>query len=166
MRAEHGFLRRLMVAGVRRADVKRHGDIAAQRFLNRHAGFRTDEHLASVQMAAEMNALFLDFAQTCEREYLESAGIRQNRLVPAHELVQPASLADQLLTGADMQVVGIGEDNLRTDFVQLARGHALDRCLCADRHENRGLDVAVRRMNDASAGMGLRVLFDKVKRYG
>ena len=80
--------------------------------------------------------------------------------------MQPARLADQLLAGADMQVVGVGEDDLRTDFIQFTRGHALDRCLCADGHENRGLDVAVRRMNDASAGMGLRVLFDKVKRYG
>ena len=61
---------------------------------------------------------------------------------------------------------GIGEDDLRADLVQLTRGHALDGRLRAHGHENRGLDVAVRGMHNAAAGMGFRVLLHKVKRYG
>ena len=61
---------------------------------------------------------------------------------------------------------GIGEDDLRADFVQFARGRPLDGRLRAHRHEDRGLDVAVRGMHNAAPRMGFRVLFDKVKRYG
>ena len=113
-----------------------------------------------------MHALLLNLAQAGKREHLESAGIGEDRLIPAHEFVQPARLFDQILAGADMQVIGIGEDDLRTDFIQFARGHALDGRLCADRHEDRGLDIAVRGMHNAAAGMGFRVFLDKVKRYG
>ena len=113
-----------------------------------------------------MHALLLDFAQAGQREHLESAGIGEDRLIPAHELVQPARLFDEVFAGADMQVIRVGEDDLRTDLVQFARGHALDGRLRAHRHEDRGLDVAVRSMHNAAAGMGFRVLLHKVKRYG
>ena len=166
VRAEHGLLRGLVVAGIRRAHVKRHGDVAAQRLLNGHAGLRTDEHLAAVEVAAEMHALFLDLAQAGEREDLESAGIGEDRLIPAHKFVQPARLLDQFLAGADVQVIGVGEDDLRADLVQFARGRPLDGRLRAHRHKDRGLDVAVRGMHNAAPRMGFRVLFDKVKRSG
>ena len=113
-----------------------------------------------------MHALLLDLAQAGEREDLESAGIGEDRLIPAHKFVQPARLLDQLLAGADVQVIGVGEDDLRADLVQFARGRPLDGRLRAHRHEDRSLDVAVRGMHNAAPRMGFRVLFDQVKRYG
>ena len=47
--------------------------------------------------------------------------------------------------GAEVQVIGIGEDDPRAELCELARRHRLDRGLRAHRHEAGRLDLAVRR---------------------
>src|SRR5690606_19503489 len=50
------------------------------------------------------------------------------------------------------QVEGIAEDDLRAQFLDLPRQHALDRAVGADRHERRRLDGAARERDAAAAG--------------
>ena len=52
-----------------------------------------------------------------------------------HEAVQPAVRGDDLRAGAEVQVVGVAEDDLGAELPQLARLHGLDRRLGAHRHE-------------------------------
>ena len=50
---------------------------------------------------------------------------------------------DDFKARAQPQVKGVAEADLGADFVQRGRRHRLDRAIGADRHENRGLDLAV-----------------------
>ena len=48
-----------------------------------------------------------------ERKDLETAGVRQQGAAPIHEAVDAADAADELVAGAEVEVVGVGEDDLR-----------------------------------------------------
>jgi hypothetical protein len=68
----------------------------------------------------------------------------RNRLLPGGETVQAAHFADQLVAGPQPQVVGVAEDDLRSELLDFGRMQGLDRALGAHRHENRGLHRAMR----------------------
>ena len=93
-------------------------------------------------------------------EDLEAAGIREDRAVPVHEGMQAAELGDGVRTGAHGQVVGVGEHDLGAQVLDRLGGDALDVGLGAHGHEDGGLDIAVRRMQDARARVRLGILGD------
>ena len=72
--------------------------------------------------------------------------------VPRHEAVQPAELADQLVARAEVQVVGVAEQDLRAEVAHLVRMQRLHRPLRPDRHEDRRPDLTVRRAQHPGAG--------------
>ena len=53
--------------------------------------------------------------------------------------------------GLQIQVIGVAEDDLGAEVVEVAVGHGLDRAARPDRHERRRLDDAVRRAQLAPA---------------
>ena len=65
--------------------------------------------------------------------------------------MEAAQPLDQLVAGAEVQVVAVAEDDRGAERAQLVRVDELDRRLRADRHERRGRYVAVRRAQDACA---------------
>jgi hypothetical protein len=99
------------------------------------------------EVAGEGHAVLIDPAEVSQAEDLEAAGIGQDRSIPAHEAVQPAEPRDALMAGPQGEVVGVGQDDLDAGFVQVAGRQRLDRGLGADRHEDRGLHVPVRRLD-------------------
>ena len=101
---------------------------------------------------AEGDALLVALEdRVAQREHLEAAGVGQDRPVPGHELVQPAELGDQVGAGAEVQVVGVGEDDLRAEGAQLGRIDALDRRLRPNRHERGRAYLAVGGLEDPGA---------------
>ena len=101
----------------------------------------------AVQMGAEQNAIVGDFAKIVEAEDLEAAGIGEDGPRPGHEAVETAEALDAFVTGTKKQMVGVGEDNFRVEFrFQIALGESFDRGLCADGHEYRSFDNAMRGM--------------------
>lgn len=96
----------------------------------------------AVQVRLETHALFIDLAQFAKAEDLKPATVSQDRSVPVHELVQPAEPRHAFVTGAQVQMVGVAEDDLDTDLLQLLRQHPFDRALGADRHEGRCFNPA------------------------
>ena len=106
--------------------------------------FGREQVRVAVQMRAKQHAFLGDFAKVAEAEDLEAAGIGQDRARPRHELVQTAQFADQLVSGAQEQMIGIGQDDFGVEFAfQIALRNAFDRGLRAHRHEDRRLDDAV-----------------------
>ena len=130
--------------GILDALVKGHADVRAEIRLDLHAFLRAHKDFPSVQVGGKIDALLPDFPQTGQREDLKAAGIGQNRPVPGHELMQPSKIVNNLVTGPQMQVVGVGKLHLTADVFQIGRAEgALDGPLSADIHKHRRLDRAV-----------------------
>ncbi len=68
--------------------------------------------LVAVQMRAEDNAVLMNFCQIAEAESLETAGSGEDGPVPVHEAVQATEAIDGLVAGAQIQVIGVSEDDL------------------------------------------------------
>jgi len=94
---------------------------------------------------------------------LITAGIREYRSRPRHELVQAAKLADEFVAGAQIEMIGIGEDDFRAEFFEGFLREGFDGSLRADGHEEGSLDRAVRR-GQASAACTRRVGLRNFKR--
>ncbi len=99
--------------------------------------------LRAVEDRAELDAVVGELERVGEAEDLEAARVGEDGAVPVHERVQTAGVAHDVGTGAQVEVVGVGEQHLRADVVQLRRGDALDGRAGADRHEDRRLDGTV-----------------------
>lgn len=74
--AAQGGLGPGVIAGIGRAFVKLHDDVAAQLLLNADGGFRGEEMPAAIQMGTEFHAVLGDLAQFRQGKHL---GIRRNR---------------------------------------------------------------------------------------
>ncbi|MNL41065.1 hypothetical protein D3C87_1634560 [compost metagenome] len=140
---------------VRRALIELHHDVGVQRALDLHRDLGRQEKLVAIDRRCERDAIFSDLAQIAERKHLEATGIGQDRLVPADKLVQALVGVDHVQPGAQPQVEGIAQDDVRANLVQFQRRHRLDRAVGADRHEDRRLDHAVVQRDAAAAGVAV-----------
>ena len=137
---------------VRGALVEDHHHVRIQHLLDAHALFRTQEHTGPVGRRGEGHALLGDLAAVGQREHLETAGVGQNRAIPAREAVQAAVVGDHVQARAQVQMEGIAEDDLRTQRADLLRQDALHRAIGAHRHEGRGFHGPAREGQAAAAG--------------
>ena len=121
-----------------------------------HALLRTDEQALSVDVAGEIYALLLYFAELRQRKDLKSAAVGKYGLVPVHELVEPAQLVDYVIAGAQVEVIGVAQLHLGFQPLQVDGGNAaLYRCGGAYVHEERRFYRAVRGVEYAPARASL-----------
>src|SRR4029450_9002688 len=106
----------------------------------------------AVDGRAELDAGFGDLSELRETEHLKSAGVGQDRAVPAHEAVESAELANQIVSGPEKQMVRVGEHDLGAGGGELVGPERLHGGVTADRHEERRLDAAVRGRQAPGAG--------------
>ena len=95
-------------------------------------------------MRLEPRALVGDPAHAREAEHLIAAAVGEDRPVPGHEPVQPAAPRDQIVTGPQVQVIGVAQNDLGAERLEAVVERGLHRAARADRHERRRLDAAVR----------------------
>jgi len=115
--ALHALARILAADRVLRAFVERHQDIAAVSQLHIHRGFRSKRVQIAVQMRPEYHAVIGDFPHPAQAEDLEAARIREDGVGPRHEAVQPTQPADGLMPRAQIQMVGVGQQDLHAEIV-------------------------------------------------
>ena len=135
-----------------RAFVEHHRDVGPQILLDADGPLRGQVEQGPVDVRPEGDAAVGHLADLGQAEHLESAGVGEDGPVPAHELVEPAEFGDQLVAGPQGQVVSVAEKDVSPDGPDLFGSEALDRSLRADRHEDRGLDGPVGRVESAAAG--------------
>src|SRR5699024_4910725 len=87
---------------------------------------------------------------------LEAAGVGERRAGPVHELPQTAGLIDEVRSGLQVEVVGVGQHRLPAELGDLVGADGLDRGLRADRDERRGLAPGVRGADDTGAAARVR----------
>jgi hypothetical protein len=89
------------------------------------------------------------------REHLKAAGVRDDRAVPAHELVQAAQLGHELMPRRQEEVEGVAEHHLVAQGGYIARLQGLDRAPGGQRNERGGLHRAVRELEGPAPRPGL-----------
>ena len=103
----------------------------------------------AVQVGSEGDPVGVDLPAVGQGKDLVPAGIGQQRARPTHELVEAAKPGDRLVAGAQVQMVGVGEEQSCAQSFQLRGGDGLDRRLRAYGGEERGEQFAVRRSQDS-----------------
>ncbi len=106
----------------------------------------------AIDVALERHALLVELAQTGQRHDLETAGIGQDRMRPADQLMQTAKPRHALRAGTQHQVIGIAENDIGAKLAHLIQIHGLDGTDSTDRHEGRRADDATRHRHFAEAG--------------
>ena len=75
----------------------------------------------TVQMTAELRTLFVDAHQWAKRNDLKSARVGQDRSIPLHKLVKTTKALHPFMSWAQVEVIGIREDDLCTERLQILR---------------------------------------------
>ncbi len=104
---------------MRRTFIKSHDDVRIQIPLDLHRTLRTDERGSAVEVVLKMHPLFGNLPQLGQREHLKTPAVSEYRPLPSHEFVQSALPGDQLLSGPDMEVIGIAENDLCPELLEL-----------------------------------------------
>ena len=113
---------------------------------------------AAVDMRGKFYAFIRYLTHGRQGKDLEPAAIGKDRPVPVHKRMQTAGLSYDVVTGPQVKMVGVGEDDLGTYLFQFFRRHGLYRSAGTDRHEDRREHVAVRRVQDASSAVLILML--------
>ena len=114
-------------------------------------------------MRVERYAFLGNVAQLGKAEHLKSAAVGQDRAVPAGKLVQAAHIGNDLITGTQVEMIGVAQHDLCADFFQImCRKPAFDRGSSGNVLESRCLNRAVHSLELAAAGCTLFL----IRRYG
>ena len=147
-RPRHGEPKALLRSGpicwIFGALVEGHTDISAEGDLNIDRMLGSEKVRTPVEVRAEADAIISDFAQRVEREDLKAAGVGEQGARPTHESVQAAHAADGLMARAQVEVIGVAENDLRAEGFKHILRDGLDRSLRADGHEDRRFDGLMR----------------------
>ncbi len=138
------------MAGKLGALVEGHDDVGTETDLGGQRGFRREEVQRAIDVRAELHAILGEFAQIAEAEDLEAAGVGEDGLMPCHELLHSAKLADGFDARAEIEMVGVVEQNLNVEFFEHVLRYAFDRGDGTDRHEDGSPDLSVRSEEAAS----------------
>ncbi len=103
------------VCGILGALVEGHCDVGAEGDLHVHGVLRREEVAAAVEVRAEADTFIGDFAQSAEAEDLKAAGVGEHGARPADELVQAAHAADGFVSGTQVEMIGVAENDLRAE---------------------------------------------------
>ena len=136
-----------------RAIVEDHGDVGAEFALNLHGFFGAEEEEGAIEVRAEFDSVRFDFADGCQAEDLKAAAVGEDGQRPVDKFVEAAGGADDVHPGTDVEMIGVTEDDLSTEFAEFARVDGFDAALCADGHEDGSVDNTVGGGEAAAAGV-------------
>ena len=115
------------------AFVEHHRDVRSELRLNVDGRFRRQQMLAAIEMRSKRHTFLVHLPPRGQAEHLIAAAVGQDRLLPADELMEAAETADALGAGPQIEMIGVGENDLRAQVVEIAMRHRLDGALRADR---------------------------------
>ena len=178
VRAGDGFLLVGARVNERSQLVEGEHDVRAQPMLNLHGLFGRKAVLGAIDNRAKVHAfliylghalpfrgpniLFGEIRQVhgddlfkahTQRHHLESAGIGVGRPVPVLEFRHAAGLVHDVVARLQVEMIGIGQNGLRSGGANLLRRQGLYRGLGRHRDKRRGGDIAVRGVDNTTAAM-------------
>ena len=84
-----------------------------------------------------------------KREYLKPTRVGEDWAAPIHKLVQATHIAHYVAAWLKVKMIGVCQDGLGTQVLNLLRGNCLNRRLGTDSYKGRCLNSTVRRNNFA-----------------
>ena len=135
----------------RRAIVQNHRDIATYRRLDFHHEFGRVEMPAPIDMRLKMNPIGIEFAHLRKAKDLKPARIGQISPIPRGKLVQASCLAEQIDPRAQIEMVGICQDNRRIERFDLFDAQRLYRTIRPNGHKYGRLNDAMGRFKRGTA---------------
>jgi hypothetical protein len=120
--------------------VEGHADIGAECDLHVDRMFGSEEVRTPVEMRAKADTVVSNFSERAEGEDLEAAGISKDGARPTDEAMQTAHAANGFVAGAQIEMVGVAEDDFCAEGLERVLGDGFDGSLCADGHKDGGLD--------------------------
>ena len=144
---------------VRRTFIETHRDIRTERALNLHRFFRPEKQFGTIEVRTEFHTVRLHFADLGEAEDLEPAAVGEDGLLPIHEGVQAAGELDDVHAGADVEMIGVAEDDLRIHLQQFTGVERLHAGLRAHGHENGRIDDAMGGGEPAQTRFGVGICY-------
>lgn len=152
----HRLLGTAAFDGKLRALVEGHDDIGPKRNLRLHGALRREQVGGTVEVRAELHALFADFAQLAQAEHLKPAGIGEQRPLPGHEFVQSAKLPHLRRSRTKIKMISITQEQFHPKLLQHILGNSFDRAERAAGHEDWGLHRSVWSDDPSRAGRPAR----------
>ena len=73
----------------------------------------------TIQMTAELRTLFVDAHQRAKGDHLKSTRIGQDGSIPLHELMEATEALYPFMSWAQIEVIGVGEDDLGAERLQI-----------------------------------------------
>jgi len=156
----------LVLRGVGRALVQGHEDVGPQGELDLDGPLGGQEVPGPIQMRLERDPVFRDVPETGQTQHLVAAAVRQDGPVPSHEPVQAAERLDDLVSGPQVEVIGVAQDQRAAFLVQVSRVQGLDRGLRPAGHEDGGLHHAMRGGQSPPAGAGPPIGCEEFEAHG
>ena len=117
-------------------------------------------------MRAKGHSILVQLAQFAQAEDLESSGIGKDRAPPRHETVQTAHFADGFDARAQVQVIGVSENDVCAKFFENVLRHSLDGGDGSYWHKDRSLNFGMWRNETCAAGAASDVFDSKVDGHG
>jgi hypothetical protein len=105
--------------------IENHGDIRVQGLLGSYSLLRREQVFASVVNGAETNPALLHFQCLGEREDLETTAIGEQWALPTHKRMQASLPLYQFGPGAQKEMIGIGQQHLKSNILEFPRRHGL-----------------------------------------
>ena len=123
--------------------IKTHDDIGTQGMLDPHGFLRSEKQRIAVEMIFEVNTFVCNLADCPERKYLKAAGVCENRLLPANEVMDASCFLHDGFSRLKMKMIGVAEENLGTKFDQILMREPLHRAAGPNGHEKRSFNQTV-----------------------
>ena len=111
----------------------------------------------TVNVALEGHSLVSDFSEGSQGKNLKSPRIREKVLVPQGKTVKSTSFFHNINSRPQVQVVGVGQENLKANFFQIILCHGLDGGTGSHWHEHGSANWAMGKLHDSSAGLARSV---------
>ena len=147
----HGEPAVFVVVGIG-ALVECHDDIRAEVLLDPDGALGREAVRRAIDVTLEGHAFIIDLAGLGKREDLETARIGEHGMRPAHEPVQTTQPGNDIIAGAQVEMIRVGEYERGTQFFDLCRRERLNRCLRANGCEDRCDEITVRCGENPRAG--------------
>src|SRR3970282_589821 len=105
----------------------------------------------AIDMGSKYAPVFGYFARTAQRIHLIAAAVCQDCPAPPAELVEASGLSQNRHSRPKIQVVGVAKDYLGANVIpQFALMYCFHSTGSAHRHKDRGMDITVGRVKNAS----------------